>query len=336
MSLLIAYIGILAVLIIALNARYLGEFFDVMDDPLNEAHKKHTFSTPLVGALMIGALAIFIIANQYVFNATAKMTGISVCTILVAILGMYDDKLRLSWQLRLGLIGAICMLLVYWVPELRLTELAWSFGVATELGKYPGAIFSVLCLMTLVIAFNMMDGFNGGVIGFSLIMFIVMAFMATNPHRQAICLFIASALGIMFVYNMKGEFFLGDGGAYALGLLTGSVALLTYTHGGVVSVYADTIFAWFALPTLDCLRVVISRKISKASPFYAGRDHLHHMVMAVSGPKRTLFVFCFIVSSSAALTLFSGQYTYIVLLVEVGLLFALAIAARKYRRQSAT
>ena len=325
MSLMIAYLGTIAVLIIALNARFFGELLGTVDDPKREAHKRHTIATPLVGALMIGVLAFFIIANHYLFDTSTKMVGVSVCTILVGVLGVFDDRMQLSWQLRLGLISIICALLVVWVPEMRLDGLAWSFGVNTELGKYPGAIFSVLCLMTIVIAFNMMDGFNGAVIGFSIVLLVIMALVATNPHRQAICLFLVSALGVMLIYNMKGEFFLGDGGAYALGLLVGSVALLTYNEGANIQIYADTIFTWFALPTLDCLRVIITRKVKKTSPFYASRDHLHHILMAITGPSKTLLIYLGTVSLFSAFTLISAELTYLVFLAEISTLTLLVL-----------
>lgn len=336
MSLVIAYLGIMTVLIIALNARYFGELLGIMDDPKNEGHKSHTLPTPLVGALMIGALAIFIIVNQYFLGTSSRMVAISVCTILAGILGLVDDKLQLSWQVRLFTIAAIATILVLWVPELRLDSLMWSFGYTTALGPIFGGAFTIICLMTLIISFNMMDGFNGGVIGMSLILFVIMAIVATNAHRQAICLFLASALGVMFVYNMKGDFFLGDGGAYALGLLVGSVAILTYNVGASITVYADTIFVWLATPTLDCLRVVISRKLTKANPFYAGRDHLHHMAMAVSGQKRTLLVYSAIITGFSGLSLFAGQYTYLVFIGEVGALAAVAVTAKKLKMRKLT
>lgn len=329
MSLIIAYFGILSVLFIALNARYFGELLGVMDDPAKESHKSHALPTPLVGALMVGALAGFIILNQFFFDTSTRMLGISVCTILVGILGLFDDKLQLSWQTRLTAIGAISTLLVIWVPELQLQNLAWSFGYTTELGPIFGPIFTVMCLMTLVVAFNMMDGFNGGVIGMSLILFVIMALVATNPHRQAICLFLASALGVMFIYNMKGEFFLGDGGAYALGLLVGSTALLTYNVGANIQIYGDTIFLWLTIPTLDCLRVVIKRRLSKENPFYAGRDHLHHILMQAMTPLRTLFVFLITTGGFAAASLFAGQQTYLLFALQLLLLVAVVKLARK-------
>ncbi len=316
---IVAYLGILSVLIIALNARFLGEFLGVMDDPANESHKRHRLPTPLVGALMVGTLAIFILVNQFVLGTSARMVGVSVCTILVGILGLIDDRVQLNWQVRLVSIGAISTLLVFWVPELRLDNLMWSFGYTTQLGPVIGALFTVLCLMTVVISFNMMDGFNGGVIGMSIILLVIMAIVATNAHRQAICLFLASALGIMFVYNMKGEFFLGDGGAYALGMLLGSVALLTYNVGANITVFADTVFIWFALPTLDCLRVVVARRLSKTSPFHAGHDHLHHIIIRASGPKRALAWFVASAIFFCGLSLFSGENTYWVFIGQVAI-----------------
>ncbi len=329
MSLIIAYLGIMSVLLIALNARYLGELLGVMDDPAKEAHKKHKLPTPLVGALMVGALAIFILLNHVLFQASSRMVGIAVCTILVGILGLIDDRLGLNWQVRLTLIGGISAILVLWVPELRLDGLMWSFGYTTELGPWIGGAFTVLCLMTLVISFNMMDGFNGGVIGISLILVILMAIVATNPHRQAICLFLASALGIMFVYNMKGEFFLGDGGAYALGILVGSVAILTYNVGANITIYADTIFLWLAIPTLDCLRVVIKRRTKKENPFYAGRDHLHHLLIGISGPKRTLLFYMINVGVFGAISLTSDTATYIFFFAEAAILVTTAKYAQR-------
>lgn len=329
MSLIIAYLGIMSVLLIALNARYFGELLGVMDDPAKEAHKKHKLPTPLVGALMVGALAIFILLNNVLFQASSRMVGIAVCTILVGVLGLIDDRLRLDWPIRLTLIGVISTLLVLWVPELRLDGLMWSFGYTTQLGPWIGGAFTVLCLMTLVISFNMMDGFNGGVISISLILMVLMAIVATNPHRQAICLFLASALGIMFVYNMKGEFFLGDGGAYALGMLVGSVAILTYNIGANITIYADTIFLWLAIPTLDCLRVVIKRRAKKENPFYAGRDHLHHLLMGISGPKRTLLFYMSNVGLFGAMSLVSDTATYVLFITEVALLAGTA----KYANQ---
>lgn len=328
MSLIVAYFGILSVLLIALNARYFGELLGVMDDPAKESHKSHKLPTPLVGALMVGALAIFIIINQFVFDTSSRMVGVSVCTILVGILGLFDDKLQLSWQTRLIAIGTISTLLVIWVPELQLQNLMWSFGYTTELGPIFGPIFTVMCLMTLVVSFNMMDGFNGGVIGMSLILFVIMALVATNPHRQAICLFLASALGLMFIYNMKGEFFLGDGGAYALGLLVGSTALLTYNVGANITIYGDTIFLWLTIPTLDCLRVVIKRRLSKENPFYAGRDHLHHILMEAIGPFKTLLVFLVTTGGFAAASLFANTNTYALF---VGQILALLLVI-KYSR----
>ena len=317
MSLIVAYFGIVTILIIALNARYFGEILGIMDDPATEAHKQHAIPTPLVGALMVGTLATFIVVNQLVFDASTRMVGVSVCTILVGILGLVDDKFNLNWQFRLFAIGSIATLLVLWVPELRLDNLAWSFGYTTELSPLIGSIFTILCLMTLVISFNMMDGFNGGVISMCLILFVIMALVATNPHRQAICLFLISALGIMFVYNMKGEFFLGDGGAYALGMLTGSVALLTYNVDASITIYADTIFLWLAFPALDCLRVVIERTRSNANPFHARRDHLHHILIKISGPKRTLLFFTVNMTFFAGLSLFAETYTYLLLFMQI-------------------
>ena len=322
MKLVIAYVGILLVLIIALKARKIGIALGVMDDPGAESHKKHTIATPLVGVFMVGTLALTIIVNQYFLDLGARMVGVSTCTLLVGALGFFDDKHNLSWPIRLGVIALISCLLVWWVPELQLTELRWSFGTNTSLGGLLGFGFAVACVMTLIIAMNMMDGYNGAVIGLCLILFVIMAAVATSPHRQAICLFLASALGIMFIFNMKGEFFLGDGGAYALAILVGSLALTTYTLGQThVPIYADTIAMWLCYPALDCLRVIILRKYRKKNPFVANRDHLHHLMGDKFGPKKTLIIVLTTTSVPSVLCILWPEATVPLLLGLVSLVF---------------
>ncbi|WP_308910414.1 MraY family glycosyltransferase [Pseudokordiimonas caeni] len=312
MSLIIAYLGILTVLVIALNARFLGEALGVMDDPELEKHKRHTISTPLIGSLLVGSIAVTIVINQMVFELSDRWGGVSTCVLLVAALGFLDDRHNLKWQLRLALIVAICGLLVWLVPEIRLTSLHWSFGETIVLSHWVSILLTVACLATLVVSFNMMDGYNGGVIGISLILVLVMALLSVSPHRQAICLFLASALGIMFVYNMKGKFFLGDGGAYALGLLVGSLALMTYNLGSAtVPVYADTVGIWLMLPAVDCLRVTLGRKLRKQSPFSANRDHLHHILLDRFDAGTTLAIIMSIVGATVSLSLFTASYSFI-------------------------
>ncbi|MFC3052317.1 MraY family glycosyltransferase [Kordiimonas pumila] len=98
----------MTVLAIALNARYFGELLGVMDDPDKEGHKIHKLPAPLVGALMLGVLSVFMLLNHYLFDASSRMVGVSVCTIMAAMLGLVDDKLQLSWQVCLVAIAACC------------------------------------------------------------------------------------------------------------------------------------------------------------------------------------------------------------------------------------
>ncbi len=334
MNLIFAYLGIATVLFIALNARYFGELLGVMDDPKKEEHKRHTINTPLVGALMLGILSIFIILNQFVFATNNRMIGIGTCTIMIAILGLLDDKLQLGWKVRLTIIALIVTLLVTWVPELNLNRLLWSLGYTTDLGTMYGKVFTILCLMTLVISFNMMDGFNGGVIGISLVLFILLALVATNPHRQAICLFLASALGIMLIYNVKGEFFLGDGGAYALGLLVGSVSLLTYNIGANITIYADTIFLWLAMPTLDCLRVVIKRIYSNENPFQSNRDHLHHILMKRVHPSYIFLFYVLNIIIFGGLSTIVDNKVFLLLITQIVIAILILKLSKKWHIQA--
>jgi UDP-GlcNAc:undecaprenyl-phosphate GlcNAc-1-phosphate transferase len=83
----------------------------------------------------------------------------------------------------------------------------------------------------------------------------------------------------------RARIFLGDSGSMMLGLLlTWFSVEVTRGNRGLAPIAA----VWFlAMPLLD-MGVVILRRIGKGqSPFRAGRDHFHHVLIATGMPPGT-------------------------------------------------
>lgn len=321
MTFVFACIGVVSVFVLALKASQIGSTLGLMDDPKSEQHKLHRTATPLVGAILISAALLVMAVNLLVTGAGFEMLIVGGCAIGIGVLGMVDDKLKLSWHSRFIALWLIMATLLVCVPELRLAELRWSWGMTTELGTIGGSLFTALCLVGLVIALNMMDGFNGSVLSQCLVWSLIFgAFAATGD--ASIYHYFAAVVLVILGFNLKGKLFLGDGGAYALGILMGCGAILTYS-ANPGTVYADTIVVWLALPVFDCLRVIFRRKLSGESPFLPQRDHLHHHFMSVQGPGLALAFTAGFSILFGFLSLWIPQYSYLLVALQ---LTAIAVA----------
>lgn len=327
----IALTGILSVFLIGLAARPIGEFLGIMDNPKSEQHKLHSQPTPLVGAILVSTALAFLVLDRLLSNGGDAYFGsiawISVAAFVIGVLGVVDDRVKLSWHIRFIALWLIVGGLLVAVPDLILSELRWSWGQTTELGTIGGAAFTALCLVGLVIALNMMDGFNGGVLSQCLIWSLIFALLA-GVTGQAAYLYIAATIAVILGFNLRGKLFLGDGGAYALGILMGASAIITYTQDGSPA-YADTIVVWLALPVFDCLRVIFRRKLSGESPFLPQRDHLHHLMMGIKGPKLALLFTAGFGAVFGTLSVLAPEKSYLLVLIQLSTIAAAVVIAKK-------
>ena len=142
-------------------------------------------------------------------------------------------------------------------------------------------IFTVLTISLVVNSYNIIDGFNGLVAGFCLIVLGSIIYLGINsPDIESlkfIDLFFWSVLAF-FVLNFPfGKIFLGDSGAYFIGFIT-SYALISFVN------LNPSISSWFALSTLmyPVFEVVFS--IVRKKFFFGTRSfqpdqyHLHMLI----------------------------------------------------------
>lgn len=284
---IILFLGLAGAVIAGANAPKIGAALKLLDDPTAEVHKKHLKAVPQVGSvlMLIGLLALSL--GAWFFGRALEFLPIVGSAALVGFLGIVDDRLKLSWGIRLVALWSIVGALLLMSPNLLVVELNWSWGTITPLGIYWGAGFTALCLVGLIIALNMMDGFNGGILSQAIVWALIFAALAPGD-LVPVFNYLAILFAVILSFNIFSRLFMGDGGAYALGLLMGAAAILIYGLETAGAVYADTIVVWLALPVFDCLRVIFRRKLRGDSPFLPQRDHMHHLLMNAFGRHAAL------------------------------------------------
>lgn len=286
-------------LVVCLAADRIGLLLGVMDSP-DGVRKVHKKDTPLVGGIatvvpVIGLLAYAGASSGYapLYFVLAVVTGGSLA------LGYVDDRghIRPSW--RLLLLASLCVAALYAVPALRIDAFVFSFMSVPVFLNGWATLFTVICLVGLQNAVNMADGENGLVPGLALIW--ITCLLAYAPgHLTPILAVFALCLLIAAPFNWTGRLFLGDAGAYGLGITIGAMAVYVYNVGFTI-LPADVVALWFLVPVTDCLRLMVTRALAGRSPFGSDRNHLHHILNDLMPRNRALTFYFLLVAVPAAL-----------------------------------
>lgn len=265
--------------------------FDLLDHPTGR--KDHSEPTPVIGgvAMFIGFVLAFLtidVANDSIWAFTSA-------SLLLVIIGLYDDKHDLRWYWRIvAQVGA--SLIIIYLGGIRIEQLGPLFGFGvTSLGMLS-VPFTVFATVGLVNAMNMIDGADGlaGSLGLAaLVMLAAASVYAGNMALASRVLILGGALAGFLVWNVRlpwrprAHAFLGNAGSALLGLVIAWVCFrLTQNPGHPVN---PALALWLLpIPVMDCLVLIVRRLREGRSPFAAGRDHIHHLMQdAGFGPTRS-------------------------------------------------
>ena len=247
--------------------------------------KRHERAVPLVGGL---AIVLSVTLGSFLDPAALSTHWVLLIGLLViCTLGVADDLVDL--QYRVKLIGQIAVsLLIVVVGGNAVTHVGYLFFSETGYGLGPfSAVFSVVAIVGLMNAYNMIDGHDGlaASCGVTTLvsMFVVLLLIDKDPPDSLIILLLIP-LSIFLIFNLDSlvgrqrQVFLGDAGSLILGL---AIAYLLIRHSGVSSSLIKVSAApWLVgLPLLDMIAVMTRRILNCRSPFGADRIHFHHIMM---------------------------------------------------------
>jgi len=281
-----------------LRVREVCTVFGLIDMPTER--KRHATPTPLVGglALLLIILPICLIAMLEFGQPLMHTSTIEYCLAVAAMaaIGIADDRHNLSASRRLVMSLGVFMVLALVDPlfSVRILHFGvpnFTFGL---LSTWVAAVFTTLCCVGLVNAVNMADGKNGLVIGL-LIGWLAILTRFAPPSLFPLLVIFEAGLVILYILNMRGQVFLGDGGSYGFSAALGLLSIAIYNKGMVTpqphTLTADVIAILFIVPVFDSFRLTFVRTMRGQSPMAADRDHLHHHLLNAFGWPGGLLVY---------------------------------------------
>jgi UDP-N-acetyl-D-galactosamine dehydrogenase len=278
--------------------------------------KDHGHPTPLIGglAMAIGIMIPVAIDGAYPRSYLGFMLG---ATLLVAV-GLLDDIKDVRWWWRVVAQVTAALVMVY-VGGVRVEYLGQVFGAeAFDLGVWS-VPFTVFATVGVINAFNMSDGVDGlaGCLAVAaLTMYCAAAVYSGNTFMVDRLAPVIAAVSVFLLFNMRhpwrsrARVFMGNAGSAFLGyLIAWTCFRLTQNQNHPVT---PVLAPWFvAPPIIDCLTLIVRRAKQGRSPFAAGRDHMHHLLLdAGFSPTQValgLTAVSFALGLAAALALYTDR-----------------------------
>lgn len=284
----VSFAALLAFVVCATGNR-IAASFGLFDEP-DGIRKRHGSAVPLVGglAILLPLVACISIALALGVNSDRHLQLVLVlCSLGAGMLGFADDQTELQAPTRILLLVIFAAIALVVDPRLFPSALHLTPSIAIPIGP---AIFSTLFVVAavgIVNAVNMADGRDGLVGSMYVVWSLCLLIAGVRPTHYAAVAIAGSSL-VFLAFNLRGKLFLGDCGTYGVTFAIGIVAAAAHANGRIP---LETITVWFALPVLDCLRVMASRIRHKRSPFSPDRQHLHHILEERFGRTPALVIY---------------------------------------------
>ena len=240
-----------------------------------------------------------VVLDNLDFVEFAILSPVIGTSILIAVLGFYDDFTEITAFHKYIILTFLISMLVYsfYVSDSGLdiiSNLNGFFGIY-ELGPLLSFIFTCFVYLSIMNAINLTDGIDGYLAIFSIFFFI--SFLYMNDINDSYTLNSVSAIIIasnatFLRYNFSNtgkKLFVGDAGSLFTGFWM-AYFLIHYISTAptaklvdVFSIKLENIpviaISLISIPVLDTLRVMLVRILNKKSPFSADRNHLHHILL---------------------------------------------------------
>ena len=265
-------------------------------DHLN-ARKIHTVQTPRLGGVGIFLSVVVAAALGLAFLTrgavgTAAGNGLwppsSLLIVLAGLavmhgLGLYDDFVNLRAPLKFVIQVASAGLVALSGARLSILDLPWVGVISLPPGV--SIVFTVIWIVSMANAVNLIDGADGLAGGVSLLAAAFMGIIALGQGgivAAVIAFALLGALAGFLVFNLPpAKTFMGDGGSLQLGFLLAVIPLLGLESGepGMVPVALFPILTLLYIPIVDTLLAIL-RRLKRGLPVHsADREHIHHRLI---------------------------------------------------------
>jgi UDP-GlcNAc:undecaprenyl-phosphate GlcNAc-1-phosphate transferase len=232
-------------------------------------------------------------------SESAFLAGTLAAGWIIFAAGLLDDLFNLRPASKL--LAQCLAAMVAYAVGFRIEQISFA-GISLQVGVLSLAL-TMLWIVAVVNAFNLIDGLDGLATGIGLVALgstFVVAWMLGNTEVAVVCAALGGALLGFLRYNFRpARIFLGDSGSQFVGFM---VAVLS-VHGSTKSataVLATVPLLMLALPLMDTLLSILRRWLRGKPVFGADEHHLHHRLLAIGLTHVRAVVLLYVLAAALA------------------------------------
>ena len=225
---------------------------------------------PLTGGLFILIPIIFFL-NDLILN----------CFIVsIYLIGFFSDRKILVSAKKRFLIQCLLTLLFVVIFDVKINSSRVELFDIFLNNKFFSIFFSAFCLLILINGSNFIDGLNGLMISFAIIILFILIKLNLIDNSiisdQSINLAIFILL-LLLLLNIFNVLMLGDSGAYLLGFFIGFLIISSHRSNPDISPYFFISLVWY--PCFENLFSILRKLNREFSPLKPDSKHLHQLVL---------------------------------------------------------
>lgn len=271
---------------------YKKKLFDVPD-----SRKMHTAEIPRLGGVSFFPILLVSWGTsmeiRYLFYHIINLDSIPVLSkflflfiglTLLYFTGIMDDLIGVCYKYKF-IIQILCASF-FTISGLWINSLGGLFGIYA-IPIWIGAPLTILVVVYITNAINLIDGIDGLASGLSCISLVVLScfcFYFGHTLYGILGLSISGVLIPFWFFNVYGrvekrhKIFMGDAGSLTLGYTISFILIRlcmssnNYAPHGMIMIAFSTL----TIPILDIIRVVLSRISNGKNPFLPDKNHIHH------------------------------------------------------------
>jgi len=290
--------------------RRICERYRLVDEPRDD-RRLHVKPIPRLGGVAIfisvllalsGLLSVNNLVTEAVQANLHKLVAFLICGTLVLALGVYDDVRGAGPHVKF--VGLAIVAVLFYILGGRISGLSIPFVGGVGLPPVVGLLLTMIWVVGVANAFNLIDGVDGLAAGsalFSSLVILVVSLLQGYSYITVVSLVMIGALAGFLRYNFNpASIFLGDSGALFVGFSLAALSIQGSTKASTAVAVAIPVFA-FALPVVDTGVTIARRFISGRSIFKGDREHIHHMLLARGWSQRRVVLVLYGVSAAFGL-----------------------------------
>ncbi|HLF15003.1 MAG TPA: hypothetical protein VI932_08970 [Bacteroidota bacterium] len=278
---------------------------------------------------------------------------------LVLFLGIWDDLKPLSPGKKF--IAQVIAASIVYIAGFRITTITHPFSPnLLDLGLFAYPV-TILWIVGITNAFNLIDGLDGLASGVALIVSITIfsiSLIKQDATTAMMALLMAGALIGFLRYNFQGaRIFLGDSGSLFIGFMLAILSMRSSTKGSTAFSIIVPVLA-LGLPIMDTLLSMIRRFLKSVLPssvlssskrsstmlgklsgiFHPDRGHIHHQLIERGFSHRKVVLLLYVVSClfglGAFAVTFSNSFGASLIIVSIAIATFVGVSQLRYREMA--